>query len=319
MKNIKNIFAWGNTFIRNNIFLLIVIALGGFWLFDNEKPIHFRSAVGNIGGYDHFQSEAVDMEASPMMGKAVPQSARMMIEPPIVHADDFEPEASERKIIKNANLELEVEDTEKSKIETETQVKDFGGNVTNMNSWEVRSGVLAYNMTIRIPAEKFEKSIEALTFLGIKKNESFSTSDITAQYRDNTNRLKNLETRRERLRNMMERKTENLSDVLQIDRELSNVQLQIENLESTLRRHDVNVSHSTLRLTLRPEPQIGDVENPHWSFSRSWKSSLNNLIQDSQSIADKFIIILVYIPLWVPLLILLWWIKKKITKSQKKK
>lgn len=320
MEKFKHVYDWTNQFVRNHLLLLIVVLAGAWWILGDTSPSVMRSMSQNWGGNDSYvmeESMEMDMAAAPAMMKTM-GSSRLSIEPPTAYAD-FDPDAEERKIIKNANLELEVEDTEKAKIEAEGQIKEFKGSVTNMNSWEIRPGILAYNMTVRLPAEKFEESIEALTFLGVKKSENFSTSDITAQYRDNENRLKNLEARRERLRDMMERETDKLADVLQIDRELSSVQLQIENLESTLRRQDVDVSYSTLRLTLRPEPQIGDVENPYWSFSKSWKTSLNNLIQDSQGIADKLIAILVYIPIWVPLLIILWWVKKKITSRRDNK
>lgn len=322
MEKFKQAYVWANSFVRNNLFLFIVVIFGGWFLLQS----------GSIGvtqrsldyGYDS-RNESVAMDIGSAM--TTPRSVNMkmanfasngIIEPPMAYAD-FDPTATERKIIKNANLEIEVEDTEKAKMDAEAETKNKGGSVTNMNSWEVRPGMLAYNLTVRIPAEKFENTIEALTFLGTKKSESFSTNDITAQYQDTSNRLKNLEARRERLREMMDRQTDKLADVLQIDQELSRVQIDIENLQSTLRRNDTDVAYSTLQLTLRPEPQIGDIENPYWSFSKSWKTSFNNLIQDSQGLADKLITLLVYIPIWVPIFLILWWIKRKITSQRANK
>ncbi len=233
------------------------------------------------------------------------------------------PNAEDRKIIKNGSLSVEVADTEKARNEAEMQIESLGGEVTNMNSWEVRPGVLSYNFTVRIPSHKLEEAMEKLAFLGVKKSESIYTNDITASYQDTENQLENLRARRDRLRELMERETDNLGDVLNVDRELSNVQLQIENLERTQARRDTDVSHSTLNLSIMPETQIGDVSDPHWTVTKSWRMAINDLIQSAQSIADKFIIIIAYIPIWVPLLIILWILKVKVldrkNKTTKKK
>jgi len=239
--------------------------------------------------------------------------------------DGYIPNAKDRKIIKNGSLSVEVADTEEAREEAEAQIKTLDGEITNMNSWEVRPGVLSYNFTVRVPSNKLEEAMEKLTFLGIKKSENISSNDITAQYSDTENQLENLKARRTRLRELMEKETDDLGDVLKVDRELSNVQLQIENLERMQSRRDVNVSYSTLNLSLLPEAQIGDIADPHWTVKKSWRMAINDLIQSSHGLANKLIMIVAYIPIWVPLFIILWVIKikvinkkKKITKKKKK-
>lgn len=310
MSKFQHWYSAAHRFMREHFLLFLVLFLVGWWVLDNGTSVHYTMEQSNSAFRGEYGADSMAPQA-----KMVARDEGMNIVSPAYA--DFDPEATERKIIKNGSLELEVEDTQNAKKEAEDQIQDLGGSITHSNSWEIRPNILAYNMTLRVPSEKFEEAIEKLSFLGIKKSESFSTSDITAQYRDTENRLKNLESRRERLRELMERETTNLADVLQIDKELSNVQTQIENLQQTLRRHDANVAYSVLQLTLRPEPQIGDVQNPHWSAQKTWRQAMNELIQDAQKLADKFIFLIAYIPIWVPLLIIFWWLKKKFWNKKK--
>ncbi len=246
------------------------------------------------------------------MAKASYGRGRGIMSPPM--SDEFDPGADERKIIRNANLTVEVKDTENARTQTENILKSLEGAITHLNSWETRPGILSYNMTLRVPAEKLDDAIRQLVELGIKKSESYSTQDITAAYLDTENQIINLESRRDRLREMMNRKTENLRDVLEIDRELSNVQNQLDRLQRTQKGRDTNVDYSTLQLNLQPEPQIGDFTTPEWSTERSWRNAANDLIRDLQEIVDQGIRILVFFPIWGSILLIGWLIyrgKKK--------
>ncbi len=310
----KNESIWRrvNNLVTHNLLLVIILVLGGWWLFSGNNPIHYN-VTGQSVSYDE------DMAMSEM---ARPQAKMMSfgrgrggIMPPM--ENNFIPDAEDRKIVKNGSLDLEVFDTEKARTKSETIIANTGGAVTSLNSWEARPGVLAYNLTTRVPAEKLEEVVTLLTELGVKKAENFNISDITAQYQDTENRLENLIARRDRLREMMERKTDKLGDVLSIDRELASVQTQIENLERSQNRRDTDVAYSTLHLSLRPETQIGDVANPHWNVTKSWKISVNALIQSSQGILDKLIKVVVYIPIWMPIVLILWFLDRKLIHKKK--
>ena len=313
----KNTWSTLNAFVHKNILLIIILACAGWWIFGGNNPVHFQSFSGS--------SESIMMDSDMAYAPKAMMASRDMggggyFEP---SNNGYIPNAEDRKIVKNGSLSIEVADTEKAKNEAEIQIEALKGEVTNMNSWEVRPGVLSYNFTVRIPSDSLEEAMEKLAFLGVKKSENISTNDITAEYSDTKNQLKNLVARRDRLRELMERKTENLGDVLSVDRELSNVQTQIENLERMQARRDVNVSHSTLNLSLMPETQIGDVADPHWTFTKSWRMAINDLLQSAHNIADKAIKVIAYIPIWVPILLILWILKVKVvdkkTKSNKKK
>ncbi len=309
MKHIKK---WLSA-IKRNAFLFLILGFGFFFLTNNDSPLpgsytqskSMRSfsdgAISSNSFLGSVASESVsyDMEKSNIMPI------------PPAYAGDLAPDQPDRMIIKNANLNLEVEHTDNAKALAETEIKKLGGFITNLNSHEVRNNILAYNLTVRVPAEKLDTLLVNLEKLGIKKSENFSSQDITAQYQDTAAQLENLKVRRTRLRKLMEFETKELADVLQVDRELSSLQTQIDRLERTQKGRDEQVSYSTLRLSLNPETQIGDISSPEWNVEKSWKIAVNDLIRESQDLFDKFIRLVVFAPLWIPIVLILWFIKRK--------
>jgi len=306
----KKIFMATAQFAKENFWRILIILVFGAWFFDSQGPVIYNGNIDGIRMQKSMDYNAVSMD----MAESASSFEREGIVLP-VFANDFDPDVTDRKIVKNASLIIEVDKTEESKDLAEAAIGKLGGAVTNLSSWEARPGILAYSLTLRIPSNKFEIAIVNLAKLGIKKEESFSTQDITAQYADTENRLRNLVIRRDRVRELMDRKTDNLQDILEIDRELANIQNEIENLERTQKRRDVDVSFSTLRLTINPEPQIGDFQNPQWSVGKSWKTAVNNFLSTGRDLVDKVIIIFVYSPIWIPILLIFFFTRRRFCKK----
>lgn len=324
MLNLKSRFRSVNQFLKDYAFVLLLLLGGGLWLSGgttNVYPEVMRSqSVSSFSGYSE---KAMDMamsdEAEPMFARSKQMIANSIM-PPQAQAQGFDPDGlDDRKIIKNGSLQLEVENTEESLGLVSAELKAQKAYITHQNSWEIRRGTLAYNLTIRVPAGSLETLSKNLEKLGLKKSENYSTSDVTSQYRDTANRIKNLEVRRERLRELMGRETENVSDVLEIDRELSRVQTDIDNYTSTQKRRDTDVTYSSLQLTLNPEPEIGDFSSPDWNLESSWKTAVNDFFFDAREIVNKIIRVVVYTPIWLPILLIFWGLKRWMFGGKKKK
>lgn len=317
-----------NQFLKDYALLLIVLLVAGVYFISGTPSLQPRTLsklmnqTASYGGMAREEAMEMDMAYSPApsMVSRAKMAVSDSIQPSTALAQDFDPEGlNDRKIVKNGSLQIEVEDTEESLGLVKAELSTQKAYITHQNSWEVRRGTLAYNVTIRVPADNLETLSANLEKLGIKKSEDYSTSDITAQYRDTDNRIKNLEVRRDRLRALMERETKNISDVLEIDRELSRVQDEIDNLSNTQTRHDTDVAYSILQLTLSPQPEIGDFSSPDWNLDTSWKSAVNDFIHDARNVVDKIIRAFVYTPIWLPLLLILWGLKRLLFGGKKKK
>ncbi len=307
-------------FAVRNLILMVCLVMLGIGVFprsyNNYELDSYRGMSESV--------QSLSMGESKSFSNSVSSPRMKKMASPMMDMDDGVAFAAvpevDRKVIKNASLNIEVDDTEIAKALVEGKIKELGGLITHMNSHAVRSGILAYNMTLRVPSDKLDVAMESLSSFGVKKSENFSSNDITAQYMDTKNQIKNLETRRDRLRELMKFKTDNLSDVLQIDRELSSVQNQIENFQRTQNRRDGDVAFSSIRLNIQPKPIIGDFSSPaEWNIEKTWKSSVNDLIHSLQNIAEKAIRIFVYTPIWLPILVILWFIQRAIRRKTKKR
>lgn len=256
-----------------------------------------------------------EMNEMAMMDMAAPMPSRSMgriaggIMPDVYAEDGFDQDAEARKIVKNGHLRLEVADTAESKTLVEKEVEALAGQVTQSNSWQVRNGILGYNLTIRIPAESFETLIGNLIKIGTKLEEGFGTQDITAQYQDTEARLINLQARENSLRDLLAKENDNLSDLLTVDRELWSVRQEIESLQGTQKRRDQDVAYSTLQLSLQPEAQVGDLQNPEWNVKKSWTETINTFKKSLQDLVDHVFRIVGLAPLWIPLLFVVWILK----------
>ena len=141
------------------------------------------------------------------------------------------------------------------------------------------------------------------------KSESFSAVDLTDQYTDNENRLKNLYARRDKLRNMMNKQADKLADVLAVDKELDKVQNDIELLEKRNVKIQNDVDYSQINLTI--EPKI--IENKTiegWSFKKTFNDAINILIITCQMIIHYFLVFIVFVPLMIVVFVIAVLIKK---------
>jgi hypothetical protein len=108
-----------------------------------------------------------------------------------------------------------------------------------------------------------------------------SAQDITEQYFDLEIRLANQRRLETRLLELLERRTNELSDLLEIEREAARVRGEIEQLEGRKRFWDNQVSLSTLQVELHePRPAIAGSEGGAW----------RTLLDSFRRFADNFVL-----------------------------
>ena len=211
---------------------------------------------------------------------------------------------TDRKIVKTFNLNIIVKNVDKSTQELEELLKKYNGYIENFYSYEYENNK-ATNFTIKVPTNNISKFMKDIKKDGYIKNESFSATDFTEQYTDNENKLKNLYVRRDKLRTMMNKQAEKLADVIAVDRELSNVQNEIERLEKSNLKIQNKVDYSQINLTIEPE-----IMGNKWSIKKVITDAINTLILACQMIVHYFITFIVFLPLFLGFFIVSIFIKK---------
>lgn len=218
-----------------------------------------------------------------------------------------------RKLIKNGQIHLEVLAYDEVVARVQLAVEAAGGYVENSQTGtytdyyrgeetKLKEGY----MTIRIPATQFEGTLKDLEALGEVIYTNQNTSDITNQYRDTVNEVKNLEVREEALRKIME-KAETVGEVIEVERELSYVRASINSLMGNLQQWDRLVDLATIQLNIRQVRDLSSSVEPIDKnvFQRSKEAfvrTVNRMIEWSENV---FVSVIGGLPIWLPILIVI--------------
>lgn len=129
------------------------------------------------------------------------------------------------------------------------------------------------SITIRIPAAKFNATLEELAKIGEVTNRDIRVVDVTDQFRDIEAELANLQAVRDRLKTLLAKSTD-VKNTLEIEKELTRVQTKIDQLSGTLKRLRKQVTFAKLTINLiLPETSSSGLKLRNFTAA-SWLNSL---------------------------------------------
>jgi hypothetical protein len=159
---------------------------------------------------------------------------------------------AERMIIKNAEMELLVSDTDAALDSITVIASDYGGYIISSHSW-YKDDFKYATIRIGVPVEEFENVLHRLRGLALRViNEIASGEDVTDQFVDLQSRLTNLQATRDRIREFLD-KAENVEEALQVNEQLSEVEGQIEEIQGRMNYLKDRAAYSTIDVQLNPE------------------------------------------------------------------
>ncbi len=210
-----------------------------------------------------------------------------------------------RTIIRNGSLNLEVQSVEQAFARVTAIAGEQGGFVAN--STLERGGGDGYryaHLTLRIPAERFDQTIEALRAIaGEVLHVSTSSQDVTGEVTDLEAGLRNLRSVETQYLTLLTTATE-IGDILQVQDRLTETRGQIERTEGRLALLESLADLSTLSVDLSRTPQgpaDGDGRSsPLDAAGEAWDASLETL----NVIATAAVVVVVYSWWLLPIVIL---------------
>lgn len=221
--------------------------------------------------------------------------------------------ASERKLIKTVNLTVETKEFDSLQANVEKRVTELGGYVEDLYSYNgsAYSGYKSSrsaSMTIRIPKDVLEEFLGEVAELSNVVSRSESVQDVTLEYVDMESHKKTLLTEQDRLLELLEQ-AESIDDIITIESRLSNVQYQIESMESQLRTYDNKVDYSTVYLDIQEVKDLTPVvteEPTTWErISEGFVSSLKNVGNGFKEFFIWFVVHIPYLIIWAVVIILI--------------
>ncbi|OGG03454.1 hypothetical protein A2W14_05365 [Candidatus Gottesmanbacteria bacterium RBG_16_37_8] len=221
------------------------------------------------------------------------------------------PDVTDRKVISESQLSIQVKNVRDATDKIMTFAKRIGGYMVNTslsNPGEAPSGYIV----IRVPQAKFDESLIFLRSLGIKVVwENLTGEDVTDQYVDLDARIATLNRTLLKFQELFNKAVE-ISDILNIQREIINIQEQIDSLKgqqnfldksALMAKISVNLSTDEFSLPYAPT----DTFRPEVIF----KQAVRSLVDQLRKVGTWIIWLTVYAVVWVPVLLIVLYIKGK--------
>ena len=168
------------------------------------------------------------------------------------------PEVANRKLIRNATVELEIVNFDDAVQKITTFATEERGYVATTDSQKQANGKLRGKVTVKVLPENLDDFLQKVRGLGELKNQTLGTEDVTKAYFDTDARLKNARAMEQRLIDMLKTKTGKVSDLLQVEKELGRVREDIEKMQGELKYWDSQVQFATVTISLAEK----DMEEP---------------------------------------------------------
>ena len=163
-----------------------------------------------------------------------------------------------RKLIRNATVDLEIVSFDDALQKITAFANEERGYVATTSSEKQANGKLKGQIIVKVLPENLDRFLQKLRGLGELKNQTLGTEDITKAYFDTDARLKNARVMEQRLIDMLKKKSDDINDLLQVEKELGRVREQIEQMQGELKFFDSQVQFATVTISLAEK----DMEEP---------------------------------------------------------
>ena len=205
--------------------------------------------------------------------------------------------AAGRLIIRTAELGIQVGDVTVTAARVQAIVSGRGGYVASQEgSYADRPSL---RLVLRVPARSFEATLTGLRGLGRLTNLSTASNEVTAQVVDLDSRLRTARASADRLRTLLGAAIK-AADLIEIERELSTREADIESMQGQRNVLGDQVSLSTITLALSSTEQSvvrKPTEQHHPSFLSGLRGGGRALLRTGRTGAQALGAVLPFLPI----------------------
>jgi hypothetical protein len=210
----------------------------------------------------------------------------------------------DRKIVKTGSITLEVADIAETMDEVAEMADELNGYVVSSYKHEYERGVSGH-ITIRVPVEKFDEAFVRLRQLAVAvPYETTEATDVTEEYVDLEAQLSNLLATEAQYLVLLE-KAETVEEMLKVQKELSNVRGQIEQIEGRMKYLQQTSETSLIEVTLQETQGLAEP----WNASAALQSAVRGLTTFGRGLATVLIWLGIFCWAWVPPLVI--WLRRR--------
>jgi hypothetical protein len=212
--------------------------------------------------------------------------------------------AADRKIIKNAELTLEVTSPTDGQRNVASIAESHGGFVVTsetklLENRDPSKRTVEVKLIMRVPANQFDSALSSIEKLSTNViHRGISGSDVTEEFIDLEARIRTQKALELQFIQIM-KQADNISDALAVQRQIADVRTEIEKLEGRKRFLENRASLSTITVDLKSPVMIAVNTS---SFGRSLRES----VSDSVGLASAIVLGLTrFFILMIPIAVLI--------------
>ena len=212
---------------------------------DRDRLAYDASTVSNLSAVELAKRRAQAETSSNLEFSSPPPASTGIARPTTPSAAPM--------ILRTAQITLVTQNLDKARAGMDQVVKRYSGYVGDLTISAPTDGARKLTANLRVPAAQLDAAIAELKTLGRVESESQNGQDVTAQYVDLEARLNNARKTEQRLIELLGQRTGKLSDVLEVETELSRIREEIERMEGERRLLSKQVEYATLNATIAEE------------------------------------------------------------------
>ena len=209
-----------------------------------------------------------------------------------------------RKLIQTVDMRVETENLDTVLQQIDSRIAQLGGYIESsyVQNGSAYSGqrYRSATITVRIPSQELEAFIDKVGQITNVVSSQKKVEDVTLNYVATESRMKALEAEEARLLELMT-KAETLDDLLTVEKRLTEVRTELEEVTSALRVFDNQVDYATLHLSIEEVKEYTDVSEPDNIWDRIRKGFDENL----EGVGDFFVELFVTLVVSIPYIVLI--------------
>ena len=239
------------------------------------------------------------------MGLSAPDGSQMVksiLPPPADYAPA--PEVEDRLVIQESSFSLVVENVAQVQKTINQKVESLGGYMVNSHlTHPEETQAASGRITVRVPQAKLDEALGYFRNLAVKVvSENLIGRDVTDEYVDIEARLATLTRAKVKFEQILE-KAEKVDDILRVQRELINLQRQIDSLKGQQQYLEKNAQLSKVTVYLATdELSLPYAPTEAWRPKVVFKKAVRSLVSTGRKAGSVIIWLLVYAVIWLPVL-----------------
>ena len=212
-------------------------------------------------------------------------------------------------VVRTATLQMVATDFDAARARVEGIVAQTGGFLDQITVNGGPGSARTLTGTLRVPAVQLSDALAKLRQLGQVTADTQGSEDVTDQLVDLETRLANARATEQRLNDLLKNRTGKLSDVLEVEREISRVRLEIEQMDAQRLNTGRRVTYATITLQIDEVRKAGLESGPLSLTTRLRVAAADGLEAALENIVGAVLFILRAGPallLWIGAGLFLW-------------